>query len=357
MSKKKIPQTLQELIQAAKDQLPIDKWDYLMGGSETETTLKRNRQGLDRLAFKPRVLTEVRSLDLSTQLLDQSCRLPVVLPPIGSVQMFDSGGGAAVAKAAAEFGVPQILSSVCEPDFETVAQEVGGEKIYQLYLMGDEAWMDERIQRAIDSGYSGFCLTVDTQVYSRRERDILKGFVPPSGSTIGNRSFEQDVMTWETVAHIKSKFDIPLFIKGINVAEDAERAVEAGVDVVYVSNHGGRQLDHGRACIDALPEVVAAVAGRAPVWVDGGFMRGSDVVKGLCLGASAVGVGRLHALALAAGGVQGIVRALEILEHEIRTCVQLLGVSKLQDLNPEYLVADESVSRPGSLSAFPLLDE
>jgi isopentenyl diphosphate isomerase/L-lactate dehydrogenase-like FMN-dependent dehydrogenase len=164
-------------------------------------------------------------------------------------------------------------------------------------------------------------------------------------------------MTWETVAHVKQRFDIPLLVKGVATAEDAARCVDAGVDGVYVSNHGGRQLDHTRGCIDVLPEVVAAVAGRTPVVVDGGFLRGADVVKALCLGATAVGLGRLEGLALAAGGVPALVRALEILEHEIRTTMALLGAPTLEALHPGLLTAAELVGTPGVLSAFPLLDE
>jgi glycolate oxidase len=285
-------------------------------------------------------------------------RIPVLLPPIGSVQVFESGGGQSVAEAAAEFGVLQILSSVCTPDFEAVAAAVPGPRIYQLYLMGDQAWMDDLIARAVDAGYTGFCLTADTQTYSRRERDIIKRFTPPSGSQAGSREFNyQGTMTWDTVDHIKNNFDIPLIIKGVNVGEDAARCVQAGVDVVYVSNHGGRQLDHTRACIDALPEVVDAVDGRVPVVVDGGFMRGADVIKGLCLGADVVGMGRLESLAMAAGGGQALVRALEILEREIQTTLALLGISKLADLKPDLLERATPVAAGDLLSAFPLLGE
>jgi glycolate oxidase len=281
-----------------------------------------------------------------------------MLPPIGSIQVFEAGGGETVARAAQEFGVLQTLSSVCTPDFDVVAERVPGPRVYQLYLMGDQGWMDDIIHRAIDCGYTGFCLTVDTQTYSRRERDIAKGFVPPSGSRVDNADFGyQARITWETVAHIKSEFDIPLFIKGVNAGEDARRCVEAGVDVVWVSNHGGRQLDHTRACIDALPEVVGAVGGRAPVIVDGGFLRGADVVKGLCLGADLVAMGRLEGLAMAAGGAAALVRALTIIEQEIRTSMALLGVSELGGLGPELLERAQPMVTPHVLSAFPLLDE
>jgi glycolate oxidase len=350
--------TLHEIVKRARQNLTRNHWDYLMGGADSESSLRRNRYGLDSLAYRPRILNDVSDVCTGTELLGTPLRIPVVLAPIGSLQVLDAGGGASAAEAARDFGVLQILSSVCLPDFEAVAAAVPGPRIYQLYLVGDHAWMDDIIARAVDAGYTGFCLTADTQTYSRRERDILKGFTPPSGSRAGTADFAyQARMTWDTVAHIKEHFDIPLLVKGVAAAEDAARCVELGVDVVYISNHGGRQLDHTRACIDVLPEVVEAVAGRVPVLVDGGFMRGADVVKALCLGASAVGMGRLEGLALAAGGAEALVRTLEILEHEIRTTMALLGARSLEALHPGLLTAAAPVNPPGVLSAFPLLSE
>lgn len=363
--------TLHEIVRRARQNLNRNHWDYLVGGADSESSLRRNRYGLDSLAYRPRILNDVSEVAADTTLLGTPLRIPVVLPPIGSLQVFDSGGGSSAAEAARDFGILQILSSVCLPDFEAVAAAVPGPRVYQLYLVGDLAWMDDVITRAVEAGYTGFCLTADTQTYSRRERDILKRFVPPSGSRVGGPSREaadatvsqasdfsyQSRMTWDTVAHIKERFDIPLVVKGVAAAEDAARCVELGVDVVYVSNHGGRQLDHTRACVDALPEVVEAVAGRVPVLVDGGFMRGADVVKALCLGATAVGTGRLEALALAAGGPAALVRALEILEHEIRTTMALLGAPSLEALHPGLLTRVTPVDPPGVLSAFPLLEE
>jgi glycolate oxidase len=159
------------------------------------------------------------------------------------------------------------------------------------------------------------------------------------------------------VKRFRDRHDLPLILKGIATAEDAALAVQHGVDVVYASNHGGRQLDHGLGSIAVLPEVVAAVAGRAQVWVDGGFMRGTDVVKAIALGAQAVGLGRLPCFGLAAAGVPGLVRVLEILEEEIQTCLGLLGVTALAELGPGYVTAAAPVGPPGTLSAFPLLGE
>ena len=352
--------TLHEIAKRARNSLDKNTWDYLIGGSDTESAIRRNRYGLDSWVFRPRILNDVSSVRASTELLGSDLRIPVLMAPLGSMQVFEAGGAESVAKAAAEFGVLQILSSVCSPDFETLAERVPGPRIYQLYLMGDQAWMDDLIGRSIEAGYTGFCLTADTQVYSRRERDILKRHVPASGGQAGagSQTFNyQATMTWETVAHIKERFDIPLIIKGVNIAEDAKRCVEMGVDVVYVSNHGGRQLDHTRSCIDALPEVVDTVEGRVPVIVDGGFMRGADVVKALCLGATAVGMGRLEALAMAAGGEVTVLRMLELVEHEIHTTLALMGVSDIKDLHPGLLERATPMVEPHVLSAFPHLAE
>ncbi len=350
--------TLSEIVKKAREKLDQGAWDYLRGGADTESAVRRNREAVESWVFKPRVLNDVSSVDATTEFLGVPLRIPVVMPPIGSVQIFEEGGGASVARAAKEFGILQILSSVCWPDFETLAKEVPGPRIYQLYLVSDEAWMDDIIERCMEAGYTGFCLTADTQTYSRRERDIMKRWIPLSGRVTGGGDFSpQAKMTWDTVAHIKEKFDIPLVIKGVGVAEDARLCVEAGVDVVYVSNHGGRQLDHTRGCIDALPEVTEAVAGRVPVLVDGGFMRGADVVKAMCLGATAVGMGRFEALAMAAGGESALLKALEILEHEIKTTMALAGIDSIAGLTPD-LVERQYPLRPAHvLSAFPLIEE
>lgn len=350
--------TLTELVARARARLPAAHWDYLTGAADTEIALLRNRAGLDALSFRPRILNDVASVSASTRLLGSPLRLPVLLAPLGSMQLFDPEGSAAAAAAAETFGVLQILSSVCLPDYETLAAQAPGPRILQLYLVGDEHWLDGVVERATALGYTGLCLTADTQVYSRRERDMHRRWIPPSGRVAGGDDFSwQARMSWDTVAHLKKHCPLPLIIKGVNAAEDARRCVDAGVDVVYVSDHGGRQLDHTRACIDALAEVVPAVDGAVPVLVDGGFYRGADIVKALCLGADSVGLGRLQGLALAAGGASGLVRALEILEHEVQTTMALLGVATLAELRPELLVQDTAL-RAGNLdSAFPLLND
>jgi len=349
-------QTLHEIVKAAKQNLAPGPWDYLIGGAESETTLRRNRQALDSLAFRPRVLRDVSRIDCTSTLLGRRVRIPVMLAPIGSIESFDPGGGASSAKASAEFGIPQMLSSVCNPGLEAVAKAADNFRIFQLYVRGDDAWVDDHVTRALDHGYAAFCLTVDTACYSRRERDLAKRFVKPWRVRASGFDYQAG-LTWDHVKRFKDTHDIPLALKGIATAEDAALALDHGVDVVYVSNHGGRQLDHGRGSMDALPEVVDVVGGRATVIVDGSFLRGTDVVKAIAAGAHAVGVGRLECLGLAAAGVPGLVRALELLEEEIRICLGLLGAPNLAALDRSYLHAAAPVGLPHATSAFPLLEE
>lgn len=354
--------TLQEIVQAARSRLGRDEWDYLLGGSESETTMKRNRAAFERLALKARVMNDVSQVHIARSLLGVDLRIPVLFAPIGSLQAFHEGAGLAVAQASEQFGVMQLHSSVCLPDFETLARENAGPKIYQLYVHGEEAWMMDIIARTEAAGYRAICLTVDTQVYSRRERDILKRYRPmsqrasaPAAQAPANSL--QSRLSWPLVDRIKQRFKLPLILKGIACAEDAELAVAHGVDVVYVSNHGGRQLDHGRASLDVLPEVAQAVAGRAKVLVDGGVLRGTDVLKALALGADAVAIGRLQGLALGAGGAPAVVRMLELLELEIRTNLALMGLASIDHLTPAQVVPDEIVNRLHVLIGFPLIDE
>jgi len=348
--------TLHEIVRAARTNLAPGPWDYLIGGAETETTLRRNRQALDSIAFRPRVLRDVSKVDASTTLLGRPTRIPVMLAPIGSIETFAEGGGATAAKAAGAFGVPQMLSSVCNPGLEAVAKAADNVRIFQLYVRGDDAWVDDWVRRAVDGGYAAFCLTVDTACYSRRERDLARRFVKPWRTRAGGFEFQAG-LSWDHVKRFKDTHAIPLILKGIATAEDATLAVQHGVEGVYVSNHGGRQLDHGRGAIDALPEVVEAVGGRATVIVDGGFTRGTDVAKAIALGAQAVGIGRLACCGLAAAGQPGLERVLELLEDEIKIAMGLLGVSRLDDLDRSYLCPATPVTLPHATSAFPLLHE
>src|SRR2546427_3757693 len=328
----------QEIIQAARRNLPQDVWDYLTGGAESETTMRRNRFGFDSLALRPRVLVDVSKIDTSTTFLGQKLRIPVMMAPIGSLQTITPEGGVAVAKAAAEFGTMNFVSSVTQPSLEEIAASTNHPKIFQLYIRGGLDWCEEILERVKKAEYMALCLTVDTAHYSRRERQMMNRWLPPS-KRVGSQRIYQAMVTWEMMAAIKKIANMPFILKGVATTEDAKIAVDHGVDVVYVSNHGGRQLDQGRGTMDILPEVVAAVNGEADVLFYGTGLRGTDVVKAIAMGAQCVGIGRLECLGLAAAGPAGLVRALELLEDEIRICLALLGASSLSALDHSYLHA------------------
>ena len=348
-------QTLHEIVKRARENLSREVWDYVVGGTETETTLKRNRQALDSIAFRPRVLRDVSAVDCSSTFLGDRLRIPVLLAPIGSLQDVESGGGVTAARAAGEFGVASMLSSVCGPGLEEVAA-ADGPLIYNLYVRGDADWIADHARRAVDAGCRAFSVTVDSAIYSRRERDLAKRYQSSARREVTGTEFQAG-FTWDHVKRIRDDIDIPLILKGIATAEDAAIACEHGVDVIYVSNHGGRQLDHGLGAIEVLPEVVREVGAKAAVVVDGGFMRGTDIVKAIAAGADAVGIGRLQCFGMAAAGRAGLVRVLELLETEIRTCLALLGADRFDVLDPSYLRPAQPVDKAHVTSAFPLLDE
>jgi isopentenyl diphosphate isomerase/L-lactate dehydrogenase-like FMN-dependent dehydrogenase len=349
-------QNLHEFVRKARANLDQNAWDYIVGAAETETTMRRNRMALDEIAFRPRVLRNVAKVDASVELFGRQLRLPVMLAPVGALEMFDPGAGAAVARGAGAFGAAHMLSSVTEPGLERVAEAAPGAlRIFQLYVRGDDDFVEDQVNRALASGYTAFCLTVDTAHYSRRERDIAKRYVRASRLRATGGDFQKG-LEWRTVKLIKDKYKIPLVIKGIATAEDAAIALDHGVDWIYVSNHGGRQLDHGRGAMHFLPEIVDAVAGRAKIMVDGSFCRGTDIVKAIASGADLVGIGRLQCWALAAAGEAGIVRMLELLEDEVIRCLGLLGVRRFAELDKSYLHGATPANRPHVFSAFPLLE-
>jgi glycolate oxidase len=288
--------------------------------------------------------------------MGRKLRLPVMLAPVGALETFDPGSAAAVVRGAGRFGAAHMLSSVSEPGLEKVAEAAPGAlRLYQLYVRGDDAFVEDHVSRAVANGYTAFCLTVDTAHYSRRERDIAKRYVRASRARSSGGDFQKG-LEWRTVKLIKDKFKIPLIIKGIATAEDAAIALDHGVEWIYVSNHGGRQLDHGRGAMQVLPEISTAVAGRARIMIDGSFCRGTDVVKAIAAGADLVGIGRLQCWALAAAGETGIVRMLELLEDEVIRCLGLLGVRNFAELDKSYLHAASPTNLPHVFSAFPLLD-
>jgi glycolate oxidase len=282
--------------------------------------------------------------------------MPVALAPIGSIERFDPAATLTVANAAGHFGVPMFKSSVSKPETEDTGKETPeGMKIFQLYVRGDHAWVEAMLDRAVASGFAALCLTVDTHHYSRRERDISKRYQAASARTPEGALFQKS-LDWAQFDKLRKRYKQPLMLKGVATAEDAKLAVEHGVDVIYVSNHGGRQLDHGLGTTDVLPEIVAEAKGRAEIIIDGGFCRGTDVLKAIALGAALVCVGRLYAFGMAAAGRDGIYRVLELLQDEMTRDMGLIGVNRLDELDPSYLRAAQPVRPPHVLSAFPYVD-
>ncbi|HXG51335.1 MAG TPA: alpha-hydroxy acid oxidase [candidate division Zixibacteria bacterium] len=343
----------QEIIVEARRRLDQNAWNYLSGGAESETTMLRNRLGFDRIALRPRVLADVSTVDTSTEFLGHRLRIPVLLAPIGSLQTLTPEGGAAVAKAAAEFGTVNFVSSVTQPSLEEISAASPSPKVFQLYVQGDMDWVRQILGRVKRAGYRALCLTVDTAYYGRRERQMRGRWLPPSRRLSGYEYRAR--LTWETMDVIKEIGELPFILKGVATAEDAAIAVEHGVDAIYVSNHGGRQLDHGRATIEMLPEIVAAAGGKAEIVLDGGIVRGTDVLKAIALGAKAVAIGKLQGWGLGAAGQAGLVRVLELLEDELKVAMGLLGVTRLNQLDRSFLSEAKSPAVPHEMSAFPHL--
>lgn len=351
-------QTIQEIILKARQTMPAELWDHVTGGSESETTLNRNRQALDSIAFRPRVLRDVSEIDTSAHFLNRKMRIPAFLAPIGGIDRIWKDGAAISLKAAADFGTVCFQSSINPLTIGEASRISKDSNVFQLYVQGDNDWIDAFIDKANQNSCKGFCLTLDTALYSRRERDLFNRYAPKGREKGEREGFKfQSMMTWDFVDKVKDKLNIPLIAKGIATAEDAGLAVEHNIDMIYISNHGGRQLDHGRGAVEVLPEIVEAVEDRAEVVIDGGFMRGSDIIKAIAMGAAAVGIGKLYVLALAAAGEEGVVRMLEILENEISTAMGLLGVTSLDQLNPGYLHEASPVKYPAEFSPFPSIEK
>ncbi|HSB61085.1 MAG TPA: alpha-hydroxy acid oxidase [Vicinamibacteria bacterium] len=336
--------TLPEIRRAARRALPREAWNFGAGGAETEATLRRNRRHIHRLAIQQHVLVDVREIDLSTTLLGVKLSSPVAVAPMGGLVLFHPEGDVEMARGAGEAGTLQWLSGATGWPVEDVAKAGSAPQMFQLYHHGDRGWAGELLARVEASGYKAVALTVDTQLYSRRERDILARWSPRDAMSSmapnprGPDPNYQARLTWADVEWLMKTTRLPVGLKGILTVSDARRAAELGVKLIWVSNHGGRQLDQTQSSIEALPPIVDAVAGRADIMVDGGFSRGTDVLKGLARGATVVAVGRTALWGLAADGAAGVARTFEILRDEIRTAMGLCGRTRIADLTPDMIV-------------------
>jgi 4-hydroxymandelate oxidase len=344
-------------------------WDYVAGGAWDEITLVDNDAAWRRRRFRPRVLVDVTTVDPSTILLGKPSAIPVAIAPMAVHGLAHPDGEIETARGAAAAGVPFILSTTSSKSIEEVAAGApGGTRWFQLYVQDDPAVTRSLVERAEDAGYAAIILTVDLAVLGYRDRDRRGGFVMPA---LGNftdtpathgRARREGVpdlgapqrpqdrvlangLDWTDLATIRTWSSLPLVLKGILTAEDARLAVEHGVDGVVVSNHGARQLDRVSATVDVLAEVVAAVGGRAEVWVDGGVRRGLDIAIARALGAQGVLLGRPILWALAAGGAAGVERAVAILVDEFERALALLGAPTAADITPAHLVETASTGR------------
>jgi 4-hydroxymandelate oxidase len=325
-------------------------FEYVDGGSWDERTTRANVEAWERRTFRPRVLVDLRRVDSGAALLGRRAALPAAIAPMAAHVLADPEGEVATARAAAAFGVPFILSTSASRTIEEVAAAApDADRWFQLYLVHDLAYSRSLVRRAADAGYRALVLTVDLPVLGYRERDRRAGFeMPPLpnlaaapgaprgryGEIEGQRALG---LTWDDLAEIRSWSSMPLVLKGILTAEDAVLAIAHGADALVVSNHGGRQLDRSPATADVLEEVVDAVGGRIPVWVDGGIRRGLDILAAVALGAEAVLLGRPILWALAAGGEAGVLRALGILREELETALPILGAASVADVTREHI--------------------
>jgi L-lactate dehydrogenase (cytochrome) len=380
--------TVADLRRAAKRRLPRAVFDYIDGGADAEVTLRENSRAFDDVVFRPRCAVATPRCDLDTTVLGAKLRVPFLLAPVGSSRLFYPRGEEVAARAAGEAGTTYILSTLSGCRVEDVTRASRGPVWYQLYLIGGHDVALAAIRRARDAGCAALVVTIDTPVSGLRERDVRNGVKAlVSGNTVAmlphvfqflarprwlaaylrdgglmkfpnivlpdgpmpyadvGAALEQSMVSWSDLRWIREAWQGPIVVKGVHTADDARQAIDEGAGAIVVSNHGGRQLDGVAATVRVLPEVVAAVHGRAEILLDGGIRRGSDVVKALCLGARAVLVGRAYAYGLGAAGGAGVRRAIEILRSDIVRTLTLLGVASTAGLDGSSVEVPDSWRR------------
>jgi (S)-mandelate dehydrogenase len=370
---------IEDLRQAAKRRVPRAIFDFFDGGAEDETTLRENRAAFERIRLLPKVLVDVSSVDLKTELFGQAASMPLAIAPTGGISAGRAGAELILARAAKAAGVPFTMATPSAFSIERVAEEVGGRLWFQLYAVRQEEFRRKLVERAKNAGYEAILVTVDLPVSGKRERDPRNGFVTPykpswrnsrdvifkpawmleylrygrpgmanlegypfstpSGVdivTAVGREMDSS-MDWEYIKQLREQWPGKLLLKGVERPDDAERAAALGCDGVVVSNHGGRQLDGAAATLDALPAIASAVGKKMTVLLDGGVRRGVDILKARALGAHAVLTGRATLFGAMAGGEPGASRALEILSTELVRAMQLCGVRSIAQIGPDLI--------------------
>ncbi|MED5276967.1 MAG: alpha-hydroxy acid oxidase [Actinomycetota bacterium] len=371
-----------DLRSLAKRRLPAGVFDYIDGGAEDEVTLRKNVDAYRNVSFKPRVLRDMTEVDSSTHLLGRPLAFPLVLAPTGFTRIAHSEGELAVVRAADRAGIPFTLSTMATRSIEECAAvaESDSRLWFQIYTWRDRSIVENLVKRAAEAGFEAVCLTVDTAVLGRRERDVRRGFtLPPEvgpgtildgiknpgwtwdflradpirfanveGITSLDGSTAVDLaehmksqfdpgLSWSDVDWLRSIWEGPILIKGIQTVEDALIAAEVGVEAIAISNHGGRQLDGAPAPFDLLPEVVEAIQGRLEIICDGGVRRGSDIVKAVSMGAQAVMAGRPYLYALGACGERGVDHVMDLLHEGVERTMALIGAASIDELSQELI--------------------
>ena len=369
---------ISDLRRSAKRRLPRAIFDFFDGGAEDEVALRDNRAAYERVRIAPRVLRDVSGVDMSCEILGGPSKMPLVIAPTGGIGIAWPGADLAIARAAASYGIPYTLSTTSTASIEAVAEANGtGRRWFQLYVLYDRDFTDKLVERAWAAGYEALVVTVDLPVGGKRERDSYNRFTQPYRLRAGQilEALTKPAWAWrilangglpmlenlrgftqkktETLVSISSAvgqnldaaFDYAglqrlralwkgkLLVKGVARADDAERIVQLGADGIWISNHGGRQLDAARATLDSLPAIVAAIGAKVPVLLDGGVRRGVDMIKARALGAQAVCAGRPTLYGASAGGEPGALRALAILADELQRSMQLCGTRTIADID------------------------
>jgi len=371
--------SIEDLRALAKRRLPRAIFDFFDGGAEDEVTLRENRAAFERVRLLPRVLVNVAEVDTRISLFGKPSSLPLAIAPTGGISAGRAGAELILACAAKACGVPFTMATPSAFTIERVAQEVGGRLWFQLYAVRDKEFRSRLVERAKNAGYEAILVTVDLPVSGKRERDPRNGFHTPyspnwrnSRDVIFKPAWALDMLRhglpgmanlegyrfstpvgtdivtavgremdagldWEYIQRLREQWPGKLLLKGVERADDAERAVTVGCDGVVVSNHGGRQLDGAAATLDALPEISRSVGSKITVLLDGGVRRGVDVVKARALGAQAVLTGRATLFGAMAGGEPGALRALEILSTELQRAMQLCGARSVAEIGPHLV--------------------
>jgi len=371
---------VEELRRVAMRRVPRFVFEYVEGGAEDEISLRRNRQVFERIVWLPRTLVGAGAPDLAVELLGESLHLPLIIAPTGFNGMLWPEGDLALARAAAEAGIPFTLSTVGNYDVVRMGRELPGTVWFQLYPVKDERTLDRLVDRAAEAGCDKLVVTTDVPALGAREWDQrnyrqpmklslpsifdvlahprwlaqvmlpngapqfsnLVEFLPPDSRSAlqGVRFMGTQInprLSWADMERLRARWQGKLILKGILSVEDARRAVEAGAEGIVLTNHGGRQLDGAASGLELLPSVVAAVGDRLTILVDGGFRRGSDVLKALALGADGVMIGRAMLYGLAAGGQGGVAHALRLLRTEMERALLLLGCRSVRELGPHLI--------------------